>query len=53
LSGVGAGEFPWIRFAGAYSPPFKEVYSEEENREMIEAVNRAAPDVLWVGMTAP
>jgi N-acetylglucosaminyldiphosphoundecaprenol N-acetyl-beta-D-mannosaminyltransferase len=48
-----AGEFPGIRFAGAYSPPFKEVFSEEENRAMIEAVNRAAPDVLWVGMMAP
>jgi len=48
-----AGEFPGIRFAGAYSPPFKEVFSEEENRAMIEAVNRAGPDVLWVGMTAP
>ena len=48
-----AGEFPGIRFAGAYSPPFKEVFSEKESRAMIEAVNRAAPDVLWVGMTAP
>ena len=48
-----AGEFPGIRFAGAYSPPFKNVFSEEENRAMIEAVNRAGPDVLWVGMTAP
>lgn len=46
-------EFPGIRFVGAYSPPFKEVFSEEENQAMIEAVNRAAPDVLWVGMTAP
>jgi N-acetylglucosaminyldiphosphoundecaprenol N-acetyl-beta-D-mannosaminyltransferase len=24
-----------------------------ETRAMIEAVNRAGPDVLWVGMTAP
>ena len=48
-----AGEFSGIRFAGAYSPPFAEVFSEEENRVMIEAVNRAGPDVLWVGMTAP
>jgi bacterial polymer biosynthesis proteins, WecB/TagA/CpsF family len=48
-----AGEFPRIRFAGAYSPPFKELFSEEENWAMIAAVNRAEPDVLWVGMTAP
>jgi N-acetylglucosaminyldiphosphoundecaprenol N-acetyl-beta-D-mannosaminyltransferase len=48
-----ADEFPRIRFAGAYSPLFKEVFSEEENRAMIKAINRAGPDVLWVGMTAP
>ncbi len=48
-----AADFPEIRFVGSYSPPFKDVFSEEENRTMIEAVNRAAPDVLWVGMTAP
>lgn len=46
-------EFPCIRFAGAYSPSFKDVFSDEENRIIIEAVNKAAPDVLWVGMTAP
>jgi len=48
-----AQEFPRIRDAGVYSPPFKEVFTEQENRAMIAAVNRAAPDVLWVGMTAP
>jgi len=46
-------EFPEIRFAGAYEPPFKQVFTEEDNTAMIEAVNRVAPDVLWVGMTAP
>jgi N-acetylglucosaminyldiphosphoundecaprenol N-acetyl-beta-D-mannosaminyltransferase len=48
-----AVDFPEIRFAGSYSPPFKEVFSEEENLTMIETVNQAASDVLWVGMTAP
>ena len=36
-----------------YSPPFKPVFTPEENRAMVEAVNAAAPDLLWVGMTAP
>ena len=36
-----------------YSPPYKAEFSEEDNRRMIEAVNRAKPDLLWVGMTAP
>lgn len=48
-----AEEFPNIKFAGAYSPPFKLEFSEEDNQLMVEAINRAKPDVLWVGMTAP
>jgi len=48
-----AREFPAIRFAGGYSPPFKENFDEKEILAMVNAVNRASPDVLWVGMTAP
>ena len=36
-----------------YSPPFKPTFTPEENRAMVEAVNAADPDLLWVGMTAP
>jgi len=46
-------EFPNIRIAGTFSPPFKSEFSEEDNRFMIEEINRVKPDVLWVGMTAP
>ena len=46
-------DFPGIRVAGTFSPPFKAGFTERENAEMVEAVNRAAADVLWVGMTAP
>ncbi|WP_316790909.1 WecB/TagA/CpsF family glycosyltransferase [Pedobacter frigoris] len=38
---------------GTFSPPFKAVFSEDDNREMINAVNNFHPDVLFVGMTAP
>lgn len=48
-----AVEFPNINLVGAYSPPFKSIFSNDESRDMIEAVNAAKPDVLWVGMTAP
>lgn len=48
-----AADFPNIRVAGTYSPPFKPVYSQAELDEMVAVVNDAAPDVLWVGMTAP
>jgi N-acetylglucosaminyldiphosphoundecaprenol N-acetyl-beta-D-mannosaminyltransferase len=46
-------DFPNIDLAGTYSPSFNREFSLEENDAMIDAVNRAAPDVLWVGMTAP
>lgn len=48
-----AKEYPNIYFAGSFSPPYKPEFSIEENRLMVEAVNTAQPDVLWVGMTAP
>lgn len=48
-----AKDYPHIRVAGTYSPPFKPVFPREEIDDMIAAVNAAAPDVLWVGMTAP
>jgi len=48
-----ARDYPNIKVAGTYSPPFKDVCSRAELDEMIRAVNAAAPDVLWVGMTAP
>ena len=38
---------------GIYSPPFREAFTEEENQQMIHAVNSFSPDVLFVGMTAP
>ncbi len=46
-------DWPGLTIAGAYSPPFKNSFSAQDDREMINAVNKAAPDVLWVGMTAP
>jgi len=37
----------------SYSPPYKPEFTEEDNKRMIAAVNAVAPDVLFVGMTAP
>lgn len=44
--------YPNIRIE-TYSPPYKPEFSEEENRAILEAINRANPDLLWIGMTAP
>ena len=36
-----------------YSPPYKPEFTEEDNKAIIDAVNQADPDLLWIGMTAP
>jgi N-acetylglucosaminyldiphosphoundecaprenol N-acetyl-beta-D-mannosaminyltransferase len=44
-------DFPRVSTA-ALSPPFRP-WSAEENADMVNQINAFAPDVLWVGMTAP
>ena len=39
--------------AKTFSPPFKPEFSEQDNQMMIDAINKADPDLLWIGMTAP
>lgn len=36
-----------------YSPPYKPEFSDEDNRAIVDAINAAHPDLLWIGMTAP
>ena len=36
-----------------YSPPYKPEFSDENNKAVIDAINAADPDLLWIGMTAP
>jgi len=45
-------EYPSVQVF-SYSPPFRENFSDSENREMMERINSCKPDVLFVGMTAP
>ena len=47
-----AVDYPNIKVE-TYSPPYKPEFSEEDNKGIIEAINRANPDLLWIGMTAP
>jgi N-acetylglucosaminyldiphosphoundecaprenol N-acetyl-beta-D-mannosaminyltransferase len=47
-----AKDYPNVK-VGSYSPPFKKVFSKEENATIIKEVNTFKPDVLFVGMTAP
>lgn len=36
-----------------YSPPYKPEFSDDDNKAIIDAINKANPDLLWIGMTAP
>ena len=45
-------EYPLLQ-TKTYSPPYKQNFSDDDNRAMIEAINSAQPDLLWIGMTAP
>jgi N-acetylglucosaminyldiphosphoundecaprenol N-acetyl-beta-D-mannosaminyltransferase len=47
-----SAEFPRLRIAGAYSPPFRDL-TPEEDAQVVEMINRARPDVLWVGLGLP
>lgn len=35
------------------SPPYKPVFSDEENDSIIREINNTQPDLLFIGMTAP
>ncbi len=44
--------FPHLKVV-TYSPPYKPEFSDEDSRAIVEAINVANPDLLWIGMTAP
>lgn len=45
-------DFPNLKIAGSYSPPFRAL-TPEEDAEIINKINQAKPDVLWVGLGLP
>lgn len=44
--------YPNVNCEG-YSPPYKEKFSRQDTNDMIKAVNDYAPDILFIGLTAP
>lgn len=44
--------FPHLKVV-TYSPPYKPEFSDEDNKAIVDAINAADPDLLWIGMTAP
>lgn len=45
-------EFPALRIAGAYSPPFRAL-TDTEKAGIISLINRAKPDLLFVSLGCP
>lgn len=45
-------QYPGLRIAGMYSPPFREL-TPQEDHEIITMIQEAAPDFIWVGLGAP
>ncbi len=44
--------FPDLRIVGAHSPPFRPL-SAAEDAAVVEMINAARPDVVWVGLSTP
>lgn len=47
-----ACDYPGHKIAGAYSPPFRPLTEQEESK-IIERINAAQPDILWVALGMP
>jgi len=45
--------FPGLRIAGTYAPPYQQDFAETELISMVNRINEAAPDLLWIGLGAP
>lgn len=47
-----AARFPGMVVAGVYSPPFGEL-TPEQDTGVVEQINTAGPDIVWVGLGTP
>ena len=45
-------DYPGIQIVGMYSPPYRPL-TEEEDKKLVDEINRLKPDFLWVGIGAP
>ena len=44
--------FPTLNVVGTYSPPFRAV-TEQEDAAIIQMLNDAQPDIVWIGLSTP
>lgn len=52
LADVMTRHFPALHIAGTYSPPFRELTNEEQD-VVVNRINAANPDCVWVGLGSP
>ena len=45
-------KYPYLDIVGMYSPPFRKL-TEEEDKNVINMINGAKPDFVWVALGAP
>lgn len=45
-------KFPNIKIAGMYSPPFRNL-DDDEDKKIIDMINKSGADILWVALGAP
>src|SRR5918995_1651106 len=44
--------FPGLGVVGGYSPPFRPL-TVEEDEQIVQAINAADPDIVWIGLSTP
>ncbi len=45
-------DYPGVNIVGSYAPPFRKV-GEREDDEVLETINAAKPDIIWVSLSTP
>src|SRR3989338_5401542 len=46
-------QYPGLIVAGKYAPPFTREHPVMESEDVIDSINRAQADILWVGLGSP
>ncbi|MFH0791562.1 MAG: WecB/TagA/CpsF family glycosyltransferase, partial [Candidatus Omnitrophota bacterium] len=44
--------YPGLIISGMFSPPFRQLSNDEDNK-IVEEINNNAPDIIWVGLGSP
>ena len=44
--------YPEVKIVGTYCPPFRKL-TDNEDKKVIELINKSEADIVWVGLGAP